>query len=156
MLSLEQKLAIADEFKELTRKDVSLGRVNYQFDGSAYDKKNVVYHLHRSGNGFVYAGRLDGYETDEKGFANIADFSEDQLRTIIAASIESLRGEEGEEDAEPGREEIWRNEKRQTLELKYDEEDLMWYVYAGLNLDGAFESYAEAAEYLKEEGFSKA
>lgn len=155
MLSFEQKLAIADEFKELTRKDVSLGRVNYQFEGSAFDKKNVVYHLHRSGNGFVYAGRLEGYDTDDKGFANIAAFSEEQLRTIIAASIDSLRGEAGAA-SEPELEEIWRNEKRQTLELKYDDEDAMWYVYAGLNLDGAFDSYEEAAEYLKEEGFSKA
>ncbi|WP_217597317.1 hypothetical protein [Cohnella sp. GbtcB17] len=155
MLSFEQKLAIADEFKELTRKDVSLGRVNYQFEGSAFDKKNVVYHLHRSGNGFVYAGRLEGYDTDDKGFANIAAFSEEQLRTIIAASIDSLRSEAGVA-SEPALEEIWRNEKRQTLELKYDDEDTMWYVYAGLNLDGAFDSYDEAAEYLKEEGFSKA
>ncbi|MDG0809650.1 hypothetical protein [Cohnella rhizosphaerae] len=156
MLNFEQKLAIADEFKELTRKDVSLGRVNYQFEGSAYDKKNVVYHLHRSGNGFVYAGRLEGYDTDDKGFANIAAFTEAQLRAIIAASIESLKGEPGEGDEQPAREEIWRNEKKQTLELKYDEEDGMWYVYAGLNLDGAFDAYEEAAEYLKEEGFSKA
>lgn len=154
MLSFEQKLAIADEFKELTRKDVSLGRVNYQFEGSAFDKKNVVYHLHRSGNGFVYAGRLEGYDTDDKGFASIAAFSEEQLRTIIAASIDSLRGDAGVA-SEPAHEEIWRNEKRQTLELKYDDEDAMWYVYAGLNLDGAFDSYDEAAAYLKEEGFSK-
>jgi len=152
MLSFEQKLAIADEFKALTRKDVSLGRVNYQYEDSAYDKKNVVYHLHRSGNGFVYAGRLEGYETDDKGFVNIADFSEERLRAVIAASIASLTGEG---NAEPADEEVWQNAKRQTLELKYDEEDRMWYVYAGLSLDGAFESYAEAAEYLKEEGFSK-
>lgn len=152
MLSFEQKLAIADEFKTLTRKDVSLGRVNYQYEDSAYDKKNVIYHLHRSGNGFVYAGMLEGYETDDKGFVNIADFSEERLRAVIAASIASLTGEE---NSEPEDEEVWQNAKRQTLELKYDEEDRMWYVYAGLSLDGAFESYAEAADYLKEEGFSK-
>lgn len=154
MLSFEKKLAIADEFNELTRKEVSLGRVNYQFEDSAYDKKNVIYHLHRSGNGFVYAGRLEGYETDDKGFTNIAEFSEEQLRTIIAASIDSLRGD-ADGESEPALEEIWRNEKRQTLELKYDEEDAMWYVYAGLNLDGAFDSYEEAVDYLKEEGFAK-
>lgn len=154
MLSFEQKLAIADEFKALTRKDVSLGRVNYQYEDSVYDKKNVIYHLHRSGNGFVYAGRLQGYETDDKGFVNIADFTADRLREIIAASIDSLTGEDGP-DVEPANEEIWQNAKRQTLELKYDAEDRMWYVYAGLSLDGAFESYAEAAEYLKEEGFAK-
>ena len=28
-------------------------------------------------------------------------------------------------------------------------------VYAGVNLDGTFNSYPEAAEYLDEEGFSR-
>jgi hypothetical protein len=30
----------------------------------------------------------------------------------------------------------------------------MWNVYAGLNLDGTFTTYKEAANYLHEEGFS--
>ena len=35
------------------------------------------------------------------------------------------------------------------------QEEDMWSVYAGRNLDGAFNSYGEAAEYLNEEGFKK-
>ena len=37
------------------------------------------------------------------------------------------------------------------LELR-NEEDL-WYLYAGLNLEMAFETFEEAEEYLEEEGF---
>ncbi|MDF2904671.1 MAG: hypothetical protein K0S25_2309 [Bacillus sp. (in: firmicutes)] len=35
------------------------------------------------------------------------------------------------------------------------QEDDMWNVYAGLNLDGTFPSYNEAKQYLLEEGFRK-
>ena len=45
------------------------------------------------------------------------------------------------------------NQDRQTLILVHEED--MWSVYAGLNLDGAFNSYGEAAEYLNEEGFAR-
>ena len=46
MLTFEEKLAIIESFPELERKNVSLGRVNFHFEGSIYEKKNVVYHLH--------------------------------------------------------------------------------------------------------------
>jgi len=156
MLSFEQKLAIADSFPELRRKDVSLGRVNYHYEASARDKKTVVYHLHPNGNGYVYAEGAEGYETDDKGFVNIRDFSENDLRTVIGLSIRLL-GDTGEARTSggPAREELWRNAEGQRLELKYDEEDAMWYVFCGLNLDGVYETYDEAADYLKEEGFAR-
>jgi len=164
MLSFEQKLAIAESFPELERRDVSLGRVNYHYEGSAFDKKTVVYHLHPNGNGFVYAGELRGYEPDAKGLVNIRDFNEEELRAIIAASIRSLTadGAAGDAGQEPQDrqerqegEESWRNAKGQTLTLKLEDEDGMWYVFAGDNLDSAFETYEEAVEYLAEEGFSR-
>ncbi len=55
MLTFEEKIKIAEEFVELEKKEVSMGRVNFHFEESDYDKKNVVYHLHPNGNGFVYA-----------------------------------------------------------------------------------------------------
>ncbi|MBB6731804.1 hypothetical protein [Cohnella zeiphila] len=156
MLSFEEKLAIADSFAELQRKDVSMGRVNYHYDQSAFDKKTVVYHLHPNGNGFVYAGELPEYagDADDKGFVNIRDFGAEELRSIIAGSIRSLSGS-GADAAAPPTSQIWQNAKRQKLELKFEEEDGMWYVFSGLNLDAAFESYEEAREYLEEEGFSR-
>jgi hypothetical protein len=156
MLTFEQKMAIIESFDELEKKNVSLGRVNYHYEDSASDKKNVVYHLHPNGNGFVYAERMNeyGYRTDAKGMINIRDFSEDELRDIITHSIASLRENAMEEAAIIGGnvEERWINEDEHTLILL--EEDDMWNVYAGLNLDGTFPSYNEAKQYLMEEGFT--
>lgn len=153
MLSFEEKLAILDSFPELHRKEISLGRVNYHYDQSAYDKKTVAFHLHPNGNGFVYAGRLEGYPTDDKGFVNIRDYKEEELRTLVALSIQSLTGENAAETDE-GEEQSWTGPNNTKLTLKY--EDDMWYIFAGLNLDAAFETYEEAEEYLIEEGFRRA
>ncbi len=155
MLTFEEKLAIIESFPELKRKDVSLGRVNFQYEESASDKKNVVYHLHPNGNGFVYAGHLRFYKADEKGLVNIRDYSADQLRTIIEKSIHFLTEKPQEEQApEEHVEETWRNREKHTLTLIKEDDDV-WNVYAGENLDGTFNSYEEAAEYLDEEGFTR-
>lgn len=164
MLSFEQKIAICDSFPELERKNVSLGRVNYHYDRSVFEKKTVVYHLHPNGNGFVYVGELDGFETDDRGFVNVRDFDEAALRDIVAKAIQSLSGgaetesqslAEAGSAAGGGTDERWKNAKGQALELKYEEEDGMWFVYAGLNLDGAFDTYEEAVAYLEDEGFTR-
>lgn len=151
MLTFEQKLAVIESFKELQRKNVSLGRINFHFEESIYDKKNVVYHLHPNGNGFVYAEYVKVYAANDKGMVNIRDFSEEELRSIIKKSIHSLSVHE-DEQIEEFEEEKWTNEDGQTLVLIL--EDGMWNVYAGLNLDGTFTTYKEAANYLHEEGFS--
>jgi len=155
MLTFEEKLAIIETFPELERKNVSLGRVNFHFEGSIYDKKNVVYHLHPNGNGFVYAEFLSGYDLDPKGMVNIRDFSAEELKTIIGQSIKSLSPNTDVESAiiEDNDEERWINSENHTLILV--NEDDMWNVYAGLNLDGTFLSYNEAKQYLEEEGFKK-
>ncbi|WP_028547152.1 hypothetical protein [Paenibacillus taiwanensis] len=156
MLSFEQKSAIADSFPELQRKPVSLGRMNYHYEQSVYDKKTVVYHLHPNGNGFVYAGHIKGYATDDKGMVNIRDFSADELRTLITQSIHSLAGKPST-PAEPIQQaaEQWMDADKHMLTLSFEDEDQMWYVYAGLNLDTVFETYEEAIDYLQEEGFTR-
>jgi hypothetical protein len=154
MLTFEQKVAVIESFPELQRKDVSLGRVNYHYEDSMYDKKNVVYHLHPKGNGYVYAGLLKGYDTDDKGFVNIRDIAEDELRELLQASIRSLSPKSKAEQAvagEAAEQETWTGPNQAKLLLVF--EDDMWYVYSGLNLDMAFEAYDEAVEYLQEEGF---
>lgn len=159
MLTFEQKLEILDSYPELTRKNVSLGRVNYQYEQSVHDKKTVVYHLHPNGNGFVYAGLLPEYECDDKGYVNIREYSEKELRSLLTKSIRSLSAG-GEEEALPKEPNfllkdtpggIWTDEQGVELTLKY--EDDLWYVYSGLNLEMAFETREEAGEYLAEEGF---
>lgn len=152
MLTFEQKLSIIENFPELTRKDVSLKRVNFQYEESLLEKKNVVYHLHPNGNGYVYSELIKGYKSDEKGMTNIRDFSEEELKTIIRKSIESLSHEDEEMQIE-FQEEVWVNGDQHTLTLVLEDE--MWNVYAGSMLDGTFPSLNEARQYLEEEGFQK-
>jgi hypothetical protein len=154
LLDYNQKLVIFESFSELERKDVSLGRVNFQYPGSAADKKTVVFHLHPNGNGYVFAKGLQGYEADPKGMVNIRDFSEDELRALLEKAIFALspEGVYEKETADGNDHELWVTPSgRQTLEIIYDNE--LWNVYAGEQLDGTFRTYKEATEYLIEEGF---
>ncbi|WP_410771600.1 hypothetical protein [Fontibacillus sp. BL9] len=161
MLTFEQKLNLLDSYPELERKNVSLGRVNYQYDKSVHDKKTVAYHLHPNGNGFIYAGLLQDYNCDDKGYVNIRDYSEEELRSLLDKSIRSLsEGGEVPETAaakpdiprsdSPGG--IWTDSSGGVLTLKY--EDDLWYIYSGINLEMVFETREEAGEYLAEEGFT--
>ncbi|MGX6444159.1 hypothetical protein ACWM35_13160 [Neobacillus sp. K501] len=157
MLTFNEKLAIIEKFTELERKNVSLGRLNFQLPHSISDKKNIIYHLHPNGNGFVYAGYLENYDTDEKGMVNIRDFSAEELKKLIEESIQSLSPIE-KSAAELAiidnqQEERWVNEDKDHLIL-INENDT-WNIYFGLNLDATFDTYEEAEEFLKEEGFHR-
>ncbi|MET1030589.1 hypothetical protein [Domibacillus tundrae] len=154
MLTFEEKKAIIDTFPQLTAKEVSMKRVNYHFEESLYEKTVVVYHLHPNGNGFVFVGDLPGYTVDSKGLVNIRDFSETDLRAVIADSIRFLSDKPEDEVIE--QEELvkqteWKNREGQTLVLA--NEDELWNVYIGMNLEESFESFKEAERYLTEEGF---
>ncbi|APH06812.1 hypothetical protein [Bacillus weihaiensis] len=153
MLTFEEKLEIIETFPELERKDVSLKRVNFHYNESAYENKNVVYHLHPNGNGFVYAGKMTGYETNDKGMVNIREFTEIELREIIRKSILSLTAQDSEISKQPT-EEVWINDN--TITLTILEEDDLWNVYSeDGGLDGTFNTYKEAMNYLETEGFSR-
>ncbi|OES46637.1 hypothetical protein [Domibacillus iocasae] len=154
MLTFEEKKAIIDTFPQLVAKEVSLKRVNYHFEESLYEKTVVVYHLHPNGNGFVFVGDLPGYAADSKGLVNIRDFSETDLRAVIADSIRYLSDkaeDEVIEQEELVKETEWRNREGQVLVLA--NEDELWNVYVGMNLEESFESFKEAERYLTEEGF---
>lgn len=161
MLSFEQKLAIIEAFPELQRKDVSLGRTNFHYEESAHDKKSVVHHLHPNGNGYVFAGLVPGVATDDKGLVNIRDYSEEELRSLIEKSINSLAVAPPEKlesnkkkKRKPPQEERWIGPNSDVLTLLFEED--LWYLYAGLNLESAFETYEEAEQYLEEEQFTRA
>jgi hypothetical protein len=145
MLTFDEKLAIIASFTALQRKDVSMGRVNFHYEASIVDKKIVVYHLPPHGNGFVYAEHVPNTTTDDKGFVNIREYSTDELRYIIEAAIASISASLSEEN--------WTDADGQILKLVV--EDDLWNVYTGSNLEMAFETYTEAKQYLKEEGFSR-
>lgn len=179
MLTFQQKLHIFESFPQLERRDVSLGRVNFHYEDSVHDKKTVGYHLHPNGNGFVYAGLLDHFDVNAKGFVNIRDFSEAELRQIIQQSIDSLSAPNmglaapyvpaslnsgavrrespvstptvTETPNKTGKE-LWRDSNGDTLLLKLEED--LWYIYAGSSIEMVFETHEEAVDYLCEEGFA--
>jgi hypothetical protein len=157
MLTFEEKLAIIESFPELERKNVSLGRINFHFPESISDKKNIVYHLHPNGNGFVFAGELSNYKKDEKGMVNIRDFSADKLRLLLMEAIQSLSpiDKTVEEETIIGdlSEERWVDGENNLLIL-INENDT-WNIYFGFNLDESFDTHEEAIEFLKEEGFHR-
>lgn len=160
MLSFEQKLSIIEAFPELQRKDVSLGRTNFHYEESFHDKKTVVHHLHPNGNGYVFAGLIAGVQTDDKGLVNIRDYNEEELRSLIEQSIHSLATPPPEKPVSKKKkkvkpqEERWIGPNDAVLTLLFEED--LWYLYADLNLESAFETYEEAEQYLEEEQFTRA
>lgn len=150
MLTFEQKQQIIETFPELTRKEVSMKRLNYHYEDSLYDKTVVVQHLHPNGNGFVYVEGIPGYETDDRGLVNIREATEEELIATIRDAIKALSSEE-EADEEEQVEEVWVNEQGQKLTLL--EEEGFFNIYHGYNLEESFGDYREAADYLKEENF---
>jgi hypothetical protein len=150
MLTFEQKQQIIESFPQLIRKEISMNRLNYHFEGSKYDKKIVVEKLHPKGNGFVYVGDLLRYNADEKGLVNIRDFSEQELREVIEDSIMYL-SEVDEPVEEVKIEQIWRNRTGDQLLLVNDEP--YWNIYHGFNLEESFGTRSDAEDYLFAEGF---
>lgn len=148
MLTFEQKQEIIESFTELTRKEVSLKRVNYHYEDSLYDKTVVVQHLHPNGNGFVYVAGIPGYDTDDRGLVNIREATEEELRKTISDSITALSEEEPEQQPI---EQKWVN--NEGVELTLAEEEGAWNLYFGLNLEESFGDFSEANAYLKEERF---
>lgn len=154
MLTFEEKQAIIESFSQLTRKEVSMKRVNYHFLKSQFDKTVVVHHLHPNGNGFVFVGDLKEYDADKKGLVNIREASEQELRKIISDSIQYLsEGAEEEADDTETLEYVWHDQEGHTLILTCEE--MLWNIYAGLNLVESFTSHKDAESYLREEGYSQ-
>lgn len=150
MLTFEQKQEIIESFPELTKKEVSMKRVNYHYEESLYDKTVVVQHLHPNGNGFVYVAGIPGYDVDNRGLVNIREATEAELRKTIKDSINLLSAEELEV---PKIEQTWVNDEG--AELKLIEEEGAWSIYHGENLEESFGSYHYAVDYLKEEKFKQ-
>lgn len=157
MLTFEQKLAIIESFSELERKNVSLGRVNFQLKHSISDKKNIVYHLHPNGNGYVYTGISKVYKSDEKGMVNIRNFSDKELCQLIKESISCLSIANipvaEAEIIEKHQEERWINDENTQLLLINEDES--WNLYFGQNLEDTFGTYEEVEMFLEDEGFRR-
>lgn len=150
MLTFEQKQEIIESFPQLTKKEISLKRVNYHFEGSLYEKTIVVEKLHPNGNGFVFVGDLLKYEKEagDNGLVNIRDYSDEALREIVRDAINYLSEEE--EEILPIIE-SWTSREGAKLELEFN--DRSWNVYHQGNLEESFGTREDAVAYLREEGF---
>ena len=150
MLTFEQKQEIIESFPQLTKKEISLKRVNYHFEGSLYEKSVVVEKLHPNGNGFVFVGDLLKYEKEagDNGLVNIRDYSEEALREIVRDAINYLSEEE--EEILPIVE-TWTSREGTKLELEFN--DRSWNIYHQGNLEESFGTREDAVAYLREEGF---
>ena len=145
MLTFEQKLAIIESFPELTRYNISMGRVNFHFEDSVLDKKVVVDRLHPNGNGFIYGGELDtAYEVDSRGMINIRELDEEALRSLIREAIDSMKETEITT-------ETWIDDEGYTVTLSGADDT--WDVFTGELLDATFPTTESAIEYLNQEGF---
>lgn len=149
MLTFEQKQAVIAQFPELVKKEISLKRLNYHFEGSLYEKSIVVEKLHPNGNGFVFVGDLLKYEAfvNDNGLVNIRDFSEEGLKEIIADAIAYL----SEEIIEEPIIELWQNRAGSEIELRFEEP--VWNVYHKNNLEDTFGTKDDAVAYIREDGF---
>lgn len=150
MLTFEQKQEIIESFPQLTKKEISLKRVNYHFEGSLYEKSIVVEKLHPNGNGFVFVGDLLKYEKEagDNGLVNIRYYSEEALREIVRDAINYLSEEE--EEILPIVE-TWTSREGTKLELEFN--DRSWNIYHQGNLEESFGTREDAVAYLREEGF---
>jgi len=72
--------------------------------------------------------------------------SVEALRDVIKQSIASLS------ESDPF-EETWVNAEDQTLRIVHDFD--LWNIYAGEMLDGTYETYDCADDYLQPEGFRR-
>ena len=150
MLTFEQKQEIIESFPQLTKKEISLKRVNYHFEGSLYEKSIVVEKLHPNGNGFVFVGDLLKYEKEagDNGLVNIRDYSEEALLEIVRDAINYLSEEE--EEILPIVE-TWTSREGTKLELEFN--DRSWNIFHQGNLEESFGTREDAVAYLREEGF---
>ncbi|MEK3763887.1 MULTISPECIES: hypothetical protein [unclassified Solibacillus] len=150
MLTFEQKQEIIESFPQLTKKEISLKRVNYHFEGSLYEKTIVVEKLHPNGNGFVFVGDLLKYEKEagDNGLVNIRDYDEEALREIVRDAIDYLSEEEVEDLPII---ETWVSREGTKLNLEFN--DRSWNIYHQGNLEETFGTREDAVAYLREDGF---
>lgn len=151
MLTFEEKKSIIDSFPELTKKEISLNRLNYHYEGSLYEKTIVVEKLHPNGNGFVYIGDLLKYEKEanDKGLVNIRDYDERSLKEIIRDAIDYL----SEDNTEQPIEEVWTSRNGAKLKLIFEKRN--WNIYYQDNLEETFGTKEAAEDYLRDEGFKR-
>jgi hypothetical protein len=93
MLSREKKCEIILSFPNIIQKENANDRIKFDYEASKAPGKEIIRQLSYAGNGYInakYMSHGNGYTIDPRGWINIKEFSEDELRTIIKKVIESM------------------------------------------------------------------
>lgn len=92
LLSLEQKIAIIESFPGLQKSMYKDGRINYSLFDSEIRRKQIIRELTPTGNGYIYGdlARELKERVDNRGWINIRDYNEVELRDIIEKVIKSF------------------------------------------------------------------
>jgi hypothetical protein len=96
MLSFEEKKAIFHLFK-LKEKKISSGKVNFLYPESKQKGQVLVKQLQPSGNGYIIGKYLpkevsNEYKVDARGWISIKEFSDEELKKVIAEAMTSMSG----------------------------------------------------------------
>jgi hypothetical protein len=93
LLSRERKIAIFNSYPYMVVRKMSNDRITIDYTASKAPSKVIAHILEASGKGYVngkYMSERTGYKVHSDGFISIADFTEDELHTIIRKAIQSM------------------------------------------------------------------
>jgi hypothetical protein len=93
MLSREKKCEIILSFPNIIQKQIANDRIKFDYEESKAPGKEIIGELSHTGNGYInakYMSHVSGYSVDPRGWINIKEFSEDELRIIIQKVIDSM------------------------------------------------------------------
>jgi hypothetical protein len=96
MLSFEEKKAIFHLFN-LKEKKISNGKINFLYPESKQKGHVLAKQLQASGNGYVNGKYLPNeisteYKVDARGWISIKEFSDEELKKVIAEAMTSMSG----------------------------------------------------------------
>ena len=91
MLSFDEKREILRSFLELREVSISNGRCNYELLNVVTRKRVVAREFAPTGNGYVLGTPDSIYPVDERGWVNIKNLDEIQLRKTIRQAIMALK-----------------------------------------------------------------
>jgi hypothetical protein len=96
MLSFEEKKAIFHLFK-LKEKKISNGKINFHYPESKQKGQVLAKQLQSTGNGYVIGKYLpkdvsNEYKVDARGWISIKEFSDEELKKLIAEAMTSMSG----------------------------------------------------------------
>ncbi|MCL6599818.1 MAG: hypothetical protein K6T81_13945 [Alicyclobacillus macrosporangiidus] len=91
MLSFEDKRAILRSFPELKEVPISNDRYNYELQNLTLRRRIVAREFSSTGNGYVWGAPESPYPPDVRGWINVKNFDQTELRQAVRYAINALR-----------------------------------------------------------------